>query len=81
MVRGDLQALRADLQTMRTDLGAKITAMEDGQFALPVNFAFDVSTVRDSDRGALDRFCQDRAGVLSGVQDHDRRLRGSRGTA
>lgn len=59
MVRGDLQALRADLQTMRTDFGAKITAMEDGlKFALPVNFAFDVSTVRDGDHAALDRFAK-----------------------
>jgi peptidoglycan-associated lipoprotein len=57
MVRGDVQALRTELQTLRTDFGAKIAMVQDGlRFAMPVNFAFDASNVRDEDHAALDRF-------------------------
>jgi peptidoglycan-associated lipoprotein len=57
MVRGDVQALRTELQTLRTDFGAKIAMVQDGlRFAMPVNFAFDATNVRDEDHAALDRF-------------------------
>jgi peptidoglycan-associated lipoprotein len=57
VVQGDVQALRTDLQNMRSEFGAKITAMEDGlHFAFPVNFDYDMATVRDQDHAALDRF-------------------------
>jgi peptidoglycan-associated lipoprotein len=57
LVRGDITALRTELQAMRTDFGAKIAAVEAGlQFALPVNFAFNVDQVRNEDHAALDRF-------------------------
>ena len=58
-LRTDLNALRNDLTTMRTDFGAKITAME-GQvkFAMPVHFAFDDASVRQSDQAALEKFAQ-----------------------
>jgi peptidoglycan-associated lipoprotein len=57
MVRGDVQALRTELATLRTDFGAKIAMVQDGlRFAMPVNFAFDATNVRDEDHAALDRF-------------------------
>ncbi|MEP7346928.1 MAG: OmpA family protein [Gemmatimonadaceae bacterium] len=58
-LKTDVQALRRDLTALRTEFGAKITAMEDGmKFAMPVNFAYDDSAVRDEDRPLLDRFAQ-----------------------
>lgn len=55
----DLASLRTDLQAMRTEFNAAIEAVAQGlQFALPVHFAFDESSVRDTDRAALDRFAQ-----------------------
>ncbi|HKG93569.1 MAG TPA: OmpA family protein [Gemmatimonadaceae bacterium] len=58
-LRTQLDSLRRDLGTLRTEFGAKITAMEDGvRFALPVHFAFDDATVRDTDRAALERFAR-----------------------
>jgi outer membrane protein OmpA-like peptidoglycan-associated protein len=53
----DLTALRNDLEALRTDLNAEIRAIAQGlQFILPVHFAFDDATVRETDRPALDRF-------------------------
>lgn len=58
-LKTDVQALRSDLTALRTEFGAKITAMEDGmKFAMPVNFAYDDTAVRDEDRPLLDRFAQ-----------------------
>lgn len=58
-LKTDVQALRRDLTALRTEFGAKITAMEDGmKFAMPVNFAYDDTAVRDEDRPLLDRFTQ-----------------------
>lgn len=58
-IRADINSLRNDLDQMRTDFEARIVAMEEGiQFALPVNFAFDESFIRDEDRPKLDRFIQ-----------------------
>lgn len=58
-VKGDVVALRNELQTMRTDLNAKIVAMQDGlHFDMPVNFAYDDATVRDTDSATLDRFAK-----------------------
>jgi len=58
-VKGDVVALRNELQTMRTDLNAKIVAMQDGlHFDMPVNFAYDDATVRDTDAATLDRFAK-----------------------
>ena len=58
-LRSELQALRNDLQGLRSEFGAKIAMVETGmQFALPVNFDFDQSVVRDRDRSALGRFAQ-----------------------
>lgn len=56
-VKSDLNALRTDLASLRTDFGARISAVE-GQvkFVMPVHFAFDDATVRESDRAALERF-------------------------
>jgi len=52
-----LQELRNDLEGMRKDFGAKIQAVSNGlQFALPVHFAFDESSVRAEDDVALERF-------------------------
>jgi peptidoglycan-associated lipoprotein len=57
IVRGDVQQLRSDLQTMKTEFGAKISMLEDGlHFMMPVNFAFNDASVRETDRGALTRF-------------------------
>jgi peptidoglycan-associated lipoprotein len=57
IVRGDVQALRAELQTMKTEFGAKISMLEDGlHFMMPVNFAFNDASVRETDRGSLTRF-------------------------
>ena len=51
--------LRNELTQLRTEFGAKITAMEEGvRFAMPVNFAFDDASVRESDKPALTRFAQ-----------------------
>jgi peptidoglycan-associated lipoprotein len=56
-VKGDVQQLRTELQTLRTDFGAKISMLEDGMhFLMPVNFAFDDATVKDTDHAILDRF-------------------------
>jgi peptidoglycan-associated lipoprotein len=56
-VKGDVQTLRTELQTLRTDFGAKISMLEDGMhFLMPVNFAFDDATVKDTDHQILDRF-------------------------
>src|SRR6059058_2594465 len=58
-LRTELQSLRTDLQSLKTEFGAKIAMVEQGmQFALPVNFDFDQSIVRDRDRAALSRFAQ-----------------------
>jgi peptidoglycan-associated lipoprotein len=58
-VKGDVQALRTELQTLRTDFGAKISMLEDGMhFLMPVNFAFNDATVKDTDRPILDRFAK-----------------------
>ena len=58
-VRGDVQALRTELQTLRTDFGAKISMLEDGMhFLMPVNFAFNDATVKETDRPILDRFAK-----------------------
>ena len=58
-LQAEVAALRSDLQVLRSEYGARITAMEEGvQFALPVNFAFDDASIRESDRPALDRFVQ-----------------------
>jgi len=58
-VKGDVVALRNELQAMRTDLNAKIVAMQDGlHFAMPVNFAYNDATVRDTDAPTLDRFAK-----------------------
>jgi peptidoglycan-associated lipoprotein len=59
--RADMQrevaSLRADLTGLRTEFGAKITEVSEGlKFALPVHFAYDDATVRDTDVAALDRF-------------------------
>src|SRR5881409_1344001 len=52
-LRTDQQSLRTDLQSVKTEFGAKIAMVEQGmQFALPVNFDFDQSIVRDRDRAA-----------------------------
>jgi peptidoglycan-associated lipoprotein len=60
-------ALRGDLDSLRTTYGARITAMEDGlRFAMPVTFAFDDATVRDADRGMLERFARVAAGYYPG---------------
>src|SRR5262245_58936400 len=57
VVRGDVQALRAELSSMRTEFGAKISMLQDGlKFAMPVNFDYDQSNVREQDRPALERF-------------------------
>jgi len=57
IVRGDVQQLRSDLQAMKTDFGAKISMLEDGlHFMMPVNFAFNDASVKETDRGALTRF-------------------------
>ena len=56
-VRGDVQALRTELQSLRTDFGAKISMLEDGMhFAMPVNFDFNASALRDADTPSLARF-------------------------
>ena len=56
-VRGDVAALRTELQSLKTDFGAKIASLEDGiHFAMPVNFDFNASTVRDADTPVLARF-------------------------
>lgn len=58
-LRNELQSLRTDLQSLRTEFGAKIAMLDSGmQFALPVNFDFDQSMIRDRDRAALTRFAQ-----------------------
>lgn len=58
-LRSELQSLRNDLQNLRSEFGAKIAMVETGmQFALPVNFDFDQSMVRDRDRASLGRFAQ-----------------------
>ena len=58
-LRNELQSLRTDLQALKSQFGAKIAMVEQGmQFALPVNFDFDQSMVRDRDRVALGRFAQ-----------------------
>lgn len=60
-------ALRGDLDSLRTEYGARITAMEDGlRFAMPVNFAFDDATVRDTDRPMLERFARVAKGYYPG---------------
>ena len=57
IVRGDVQQLRSELQTMKTEFGAKISMLEDGlHFMMPVNFAFNDASVRETDRGSLTRF-------------------------
>ena len=57
IVRGDVQQLRSELQTMKTEFGAKISMLEDGlHFMMPVNFAFNDASVKETDRGALTRF-------------------------
>jgi peptidoglycan-associated lipoprotein len=57
IVRGDVQQLRSDLQTMKTDFGAKISMLEDGlHFMMPVNFAFNDASVKETDRASLTRF-------------------------
>jgi len=57
VVRGDVQQLRSELQTMKTDFGAKISMLEDGlHFMMPVNFAFNDASVKETDRAALTRF-------------------------
>ena len=57
IVRGDVQQLRSELQTLKTEFGAKISMLEDGlHFMMPVNFAFNDASVRETDRGALTRF-------------------------
>ncbi len=59
VVRSEVAALRSDLAALRTEFGAKIAVVEEGlKFALPVNFAFDDATVRESDHAALDRFAR-----------------------
>jgi peptidoglycan-associated lipoprotein len=56
-VRGDVAALRTELQALKTDFGAKIASLEDGlHFAMPVNFDFNASTIRDADTPVLARF-------------------------
>ena len=58
-LRSELQALRTDLQGLKSEFGAKIAMVETGlQFAMPVNFDFDQSMVRERDRAALGRFAQ-----------------------
>jgi len=58
-LRSELQALRTDLQGLRSEFGAKIAMVETGlQFAMPVNFDYDQSMVRERDRAALGRFAQ-----------------------
>jgi outer membrane protein OmpA-like peptidoglycan-associated protein len=53
----DLATLRNDLQAMRTEFNASIEAVAEGlQFALPVHFAFDDASLRETDRPALERF-------------------------
>ena len=57
IVRGDVQQLRSELQSMKTEFGAKISMLEDGlHFMMPVNFAFNDASVRETDRGSLTRF-------------------------
>jgi peptidoglycan-associated lipoprotein len=57
IVRGDVQQLRSELQTLKTEFGAKISMLEDGlHFMMPVNFAFNDASVRETDRGSLTRF-------------------------
>jgi peptidoglycan-associated lipoprotein len=57
VVSGDVQALRSELQTLKTEFGAKISMLEDGlHFMMPVNFAFNDASVRETDRGSLTRF-------------------------
>jgi peptidoglycan-associated lipoprotein len=57
IVRGDVQALRSELSTLKTEFGAKISMLEDGlHFMMPVNFAYNDASVRETDRGALTRF-------------------------
>jgi peptidoglycan-associated lipoprotein len=55
----DLAGLRQELTTLRTEFGARIAQVEDGlRFAMPVTFAYDDATVRDADKGALERFAR-----------------------
>ncbi|MDQ6888117.1 MAG: OmpA family protein [Gemmatimonadota bacterium] len=54
-----IASLRTDLDSLRTQFGARMTTMENGmKFDMPVNFAFDDATVRDTDRPMLDQFAK-----------------------
>jgi len=58
-LRTELQGLKNDLQSLKTEFNAKIAVLDSGmQFAMPVNFEFDQSAVRDRDQAALGRFAQ-----------------------
>jgi outer membrane protein OmpA-like peptidoglycan-associated protein len=57
VIRGDVTALKSDLEKMKTDFNAKIAMLEEGlQFMMPVNFAFNDATVKDTDHPSLTRF-------------------------
>ncbi|MGI8498615.1 MAG: OmpA family protein [Gemmatimonadaceae bacterium] len=54
-----IATLRTDLDSLRNQFGARMTTMENGmKFDMPVNFAFDDATVRDSDKPMLDQFAK-----------------------
>jgi peptidoglycan-associated lipoprotein len=50
-------ALRADLATLKQEFNVRVTVMEDSiKMAVPVHFAFDDTTVRETDKGAIAGF-------------------------
>jgi outer membrane protein OmpA-like peptidoglycan-associated protein len=55
--QAELARLRTDLTALRTEFGAKISEVAEGlRFAMPVHFAYDDASVRQTDVAALDRF-------------------------
>jgi len=56
-LESQMQSLQNDLRSLSSDFDAKMAQMEGRLYVeMPVFFAFDESTVRDSDMPVLDRF-------------------------
>lgn len=56
-LESQMQSLQNDLSSLSSDFNARMSEMEGRLYVeMPVYFAFDESTIRDSDKPVLDRF-------------------------
>lgn len=69
VIAARLDSLQRDLQALRTEYNASIQRLETAlRFNVPVHFAFDDATVRETDTPVLDRFSKVALKYFSGAR-------------